>query len=1196
MSESNIYQDFFEDILIRYRKNQVSALIGAGFSKNITPMSPNWDELLYDMIIELYDHEIEVSYTNHIHQNRLSKRKNLKEDFKKQYAKRLCIKHGYLNIVSKYIEKHGYRECIELYIEKRIPYLNLDSNTVNYIDGRIEEIKVSDIEVHTKVLELGLLNSIYTTNYDNFLEAVASVNQTIPWTSVSVSSKLKLPSREDKQIIKIHGSIRPSFDDNFCFDGCYKHRYVISKDDYIDYPKDHEAFMQLMRISLLRESFILFGFSGQDPNFIAWVKWVRDILLKSDSMNNSDANYLNPRYYKIFLFDVSRKEPTPESMQFYINHRIKHIPILHHDVLSFLGINDEDKSDNQLIKEVFISIFDKFRDVDNGDFLSLHETTNTPASLAPEYKADDIKQRATDNEPYNENTITEQEIKGYSKLWGRVTTSQYVEKDGIKQPLYTVNNEVLDQIVINKSNNRLIRYVSHQENVLANINRYDVSSDMAKLMVYAINDVKYPIDYYSRFNLEERIRANLSDENALCILNMYNQRQNILKSIQFDNPKELSDYDIDAEYNTILSAAFALDFSKLKKMVTDWHPKGYLIQNKAALLAMFDGASAKKLLLEYRENESRVKERYYATSLLNIINHTIPAQYSTSEYENLGIDSLWTIKDYFISELKKTKQEIKPYGWSGNTYHIGEEHVKCLTAIRFVNFLIDSGLPVQLGFFYCVDNKDWYIVSKEIYELYPCATLWFTLQCSDDSVLKRISQEYAYSDTLSSHLPYLVDSLFNAYFNEDTPSYIKTNILKFLPPLFIVVPAKRWEQHLKKIWIDEYINKLEDAYTDINIKPFINACLPYIQSDSIKNRIIEDCIKSFGKENNNLIDAIYYLNLPKKAVARVSNNINKLINKISTSDDFLILANLHSILSNNQIDSIGLKLIELSQNEVIFSYRTIPALSFFANNNSIKSNDALQCVKGIILNNNDLWDIGIKDKSATEPNYIDLSRINQWIEWSAEEINMIYTKLVESFSALKQSVFFNDDEKTILCINYVPLLTEMYKFIIDNSSIIQCQDDFISIKNDIKEELNKRRNFATIENGLWSSDRNAVISAINEVIDIAKTGEVQICVPYIDIMIDRIIFKKAEGLISCMHVAFYYIIHNPHILYNDKIEAKLLTILDNYKDDQCQILNLDVAKAFKELSGIAEFMSDKSVESEILTYWLNMKDRFIYTY
>jgi len=144
---------------------------------------------------------------------------------------------------------------------------------------------------------------------------------------VTYSSQLAL--KKNGNIIKLHGSVRTNNTTEYGFDNDARMHYVISKEDFDDYPIKHEAFTQLMRISLLQESFCLLGFSGIDPNFLAWIGWVRDVIERKKTD-------LDKQQEKIYLIDVGDQPANLEKAQFHLNHRIAFIPLAHPDCRKFL--------------------------------------------------------------------------------------------------------------------------------------------------------------------------------------------------------------------------------------------------------------------------------------------------------------------------------------------------------------------------------------------------------------------------------------------------------------------------------------------------------------------------------------------------------------------------------------------------------------------------------------------------------------------------------------------------------------------------------------------------------------------------------------------------------------------------------------------------------------------------------------------
>ena len=63
-------KDILEDLKENYDKGLVSALVGAGFSKNVSDSFLGWGELLHDMVGEVYAIEFKRYYDNYLQQFR----------------------------------------------------------------------------------------------------------------------------------------------------------------------------------------------------------------------------------------------------------------------------------------------------------------------------------------------------------------------------------------------------------------------------------------------------------------------------------------------------------------------------------------------------------------------------------------------------------------------------------------------------------------------------------------------------------------------------------------------------------------------------------------------------------------------------------------------------------------------------------------------------------------------------------------------------------------------------------------------------------------------------------------------------------------------------------------------------------------------------------------------------------------------
>lgn len=116
--------------------------------------------------------------------------------------------------------------------------------------------------LHEKLVQLPW-RDILTTNWDTLLERTESTPDRI---YSCVRTIQDIPHQRHPRIVKLHGSL-PS------------HRpFIFTEDDYRTYPTQFAPFVNLAQQVMLEHDLCLIGFSGTDPNFLAWSGWVRDTL------------------------------------------------------------------------------------------------------------------------------------------------------------------------------------------------------------------------------------------------------------------------------------------------------------------------------------------------------------------------------------------------------------------------------------------------------------------------------------------------------------------------------------------------------------------------------------------------------------------------------------------------------------------------------------------------------------------------------------------------------------------------------------------------------------------------------------------------------------------------------------------------------------------------------------------------------
>lgn len=136
------------------------------------------------------------------------------------------------------------------------------------LQQEIPDKKYNPSRLHIKLLQLPW-NDVFTTNYDTLLERASQ--EVISRKYDVIVKNEDLVYSEKPRIIKLHGSF-PS-----------QRPFIITEEDYRVYPAMFAPFVNTVQQSLLENALCLIGFSGNDPNFLAWIGWIRDNLGKENS-------------------------------------------------------------------------------------------------------------------------------------------------------------------------------------------------------------------------------------------------------------------------------------------------------------------------------------------------------------------------------------------------------------------------------------------------------------------------------------------------------------------------------------------------------------------------------------------------------------------------------------------------------------------------------------------------------------------------------------------------------------------------------------------------------------------------------------------------------------------------------------------------------------------------------------------------
>lgn len=156
---------------------------------------------------------------------------------------------------------------------------------------------------------------VFTTNYDTLLERAAL--QATGRRYDIVRTMQEIPAASRPRLVKLHGS----FPSNYPF--------ILTEEDFRSYPRRFAPFVNTVQQSMMENVFCLIGFSGTDPNFLAWSGWVRDNLGPNApvvylcglfSFNDAQRQLLNAR--NVTIIDLSQRFPAARFPDPADRHRI----------------------------------------------------------------------------------------------------------------------------------------------------------------------------------------------------------------------------------------------------------------------------------------------------------------------------------------------------------------------------------------------------------------------------------------------------------------------------------------------------------------------------------------------------------------------------------------------------------------------------------------------------------------------------------------------------------------------------------------------------------------------------------------------------------------------------------------------------------------------------------------------------------
>ena len=1149
-----------------YDNGLVSALIGAGFSKNVSSLYLDWTSLLEDLVDDIFKLEINQYIGNYFHCNVEKYHEDEKKQIKKEFVDNLLSKYGYLGIVSKYVDQKGYREVLENYIEERTPYVKRnDDGTISlYIkDKKKSNIIESDFSAHKQLLRCDKFKNIYTTNYDNLLE-FTSDNFSETQTPVVDTSWNLSNGFQKRSIIKIHGSLSIE-DDRFEFDGDQHLRYIIAQEDYDTYIEKHEAFSHLMRISMLQGKFCLLGFSGNDPNYMGWVKWMSDILGKGKDKGP-----------KIYLVTFKNEESSDKKL-YYKNHYIREINLM--EVLSLLGYDQSEISKLSLsapnsYKEILESFLKFLCKTEDGVLKETGGRANSSyeKTLVTSTESKTEKVEITTSE---KNTSFE-----YKELWNEASLKFYRQEN---------LSEIFERIKNAKTKYPFCQVVYNQERFIETALRRkgDLTEPEAYLFALAVKETGQLPGYYSKFLQDKPILDSIPLWKEMI------QREETLKgSIELLQHGNSSDY---FTYENIQRKLFHLDFETAHRLLEDWDAKGYWLQAKAMRLAAFHGSEkAFGILSSYIDNLDNAQEKMFACVLANYISLMDPRPYNLECFLQNNIYGQGEIISYILEKMISKEDKPKQRGWVGSSYSLGSNNTLYEQSLRFLQFIFDTGLYLKFGIRSFVNIKDWYKVCKNLFRFLPYPCFFYSIQYHDKDVLRRIGQDYAFTPDLLEENKDLLLSSLKAYGNQCTPETFLSGILNITGPLYLCVNESIWFDSFKTNIFDFMITHISEyTHSDIVVKNVDNAvsCL----KSKYYLEIILETLLQHAKDNMDIVQRVICSDMNLKYLDEelnegISNLLEELICVYPQIDitEVVYFLNINKCLPDRLLKLFMTKLKEVSFDDIPSEAGSLLYICILAKNDEEITKKAKQKIL-----EKDIWHCGVLPNGygMTAPNYIHPQFFKEVREWNDEEFKIISNNLKENinkYSAFSEKLREDSFMKNV----QIAYLSDVLQYIESLS------DDRKKSLEDIRELtkrlLSSRVSYDSFIEAMLSEQSADVSNGIDNIVQGVRSSGLKSYHNEINFIVDRAIIGEQIVLSKNLSVIEWLIRNYEQDFKEMQIDSKLIVLLSVYKNRWQDMDEFRPDHSFEDLYYIANYLKKEGHDNDSIQYWLT--DSFVHIF
>ena len=882
-----------------------------------------------------------------------------------------------------------------------------------------------------------------------------------------------------RNIFKLHGSLRgvKERNDKYGFDYDNHTQYIIAQEDYDTYNERHEAFVDLMRISLLKDSYCIVGFSCDDPNFLLWINWVKDIVDK-ERLEREDKEGTCNKYF----INVDDKSLDADKSLLLSNHYI--------NVVDLYKVYPTAKSR----KERLSSFFD--------DIEKMQSTHATDQEFWEHFNF------SQSHSPKEERTV-EYDAAKIDRAWS-----------------LTKN----DELSFFASPSDYYRFF-FLEKVRGVIIDKKMDAYICKAFAMAANQDNLPLNIIfedeQKLNYIRDVVSSTKDAELKHFYDVMTEQWMLLENHWKTEVTNTSDRNILYQCVTCL---FNFDFDSCYRIANEWKPVGeyykviqlmIITEQKIRVKSADIFACTERKLYNTDQEYLIALEQLLGFQQFLWVNHEAGAKFEgmLSEIDKLTKDNggLLRLHDYF-SKLKKAlhkEEKVKPLGREGRTVTFGSSDTETLGAIRILQVIIKIGFVTDRMVSRWLTDKNLFDVIEKTYTIYPYPCLYYASLSIDKNMSKRVAQLYcnSSSDILQKALPDILVKVLKACGSQNLSKERKNTLYIYASSFIKRVHPKVWLEEFMKLYKAQGLDTQNEREIFTAKYDFAQQAISYSKDTAFKQEIIVEILNRWGNlthyDNSLLIAATRNIKALDKTVLR---QVYQAMNHVETEPQVFVLFNLQKFIPKGRFYSW----VENLDYNLLRNPSIISAVSHVARKCKRLQKLALQ----LLADSQYLWNTGIHEDDSffvTDSITLDIDEFEKNVPISGAGENVafeVFKKLKDELILLDKAMekkFFRDWFH-----DWSPLIHSMKLFIIRHKAFIAEKENVDYIIKHCDKLYLKVSGQIAFQDKLVHAESYKVEEGISELIDEVRTyGILHFKLEY-DILADLIMQHQTKALDLCM--------------------------------------------------------------------------------